>query len=173
MSLVRRPRPARLRVVLTLAALAAAVVIPAPAATALDVGPEVSAGTLLPPLYRPAPGYIELRTVSPSYIGFSAGYGETDEYAEPAIEVHRVSDGTRAPSLALASLSMATANEPRLSGTARVQVVPATTASGPESVEVRDLETGDLRWSRSIPADQQVIDSGASWVLTVDTPGQP
>src|SRR6059058_5510684 len=100
-SLVRRSRPTRLRAILTLAALAAAVVVPAPVASALDVGPEVMAGTLLPPSYRPAPGYIELRTVSPSYIGFSAGYGQPDEYAEPAIEVHRVGDGSRAPSLTL------------------------------------------------------------------------
>ena len=59
-------------------------------------------------------------------------------------------------------------NQEQLSGSLLISRVQ-TSGTTPTSIVAVDVETGATRWSIDVPADEHVISTGESWVLSTDT----
>lgn len=114
--LVLRVRPASL--VVAVAALAlGGVFVPAPV-HALEPGPEVTSGRLLPLNPSGHPSAIGLRSITPDYLVYTDP-GLANPYLGESFSVRRVADGSLVTTL---SNQMPTRNQPLVSGNSVVQV---------------------------------------------------
>ena len=141
--------------------LAALVVLSATAATAparaLSVDPAVEAGVALPGNWSAHPAYLQFATASADYVA----YRYTDEEHGAPVPVHRVSDGAVVGALP--------------EGATLADNAYVSTSRGDNGlisrVDVASVGSGASEWSLTIPAGQNVLATGETWVVTAPVAG--